>query len=168
MKLLGWWRVGWYAAAKDEECGSGSRAGANRNLWRMQMKTQRAFTGLRYATALLFVLGVVSLVSLAAAKPAVVGDWSGALDVGGGNSLHLVVHITQAQNGSLSGTVDSPDQQTTGIKISAITYKEPALHFECSDIGGSYDGKMSSDKSKITGTWSQNGNSLALNLARAN
>lgn len=134
------------------------------------MKTQRAFRGLRCATALLFVLGVVSLVSLAtlaAAKPAVVGDWNGALDVGGGNSLHLIVHITQAQDGSLTGTMDSPDQQATGIKISTITYKDRALHFECSDIGGSYDGKMSSDNSKLTGTWSQSGNSLALNLTRS-
>lgn len=131
------------------------------------MNTHRAFTGLRRTAALFFVLGVVSMVSLAAAKPAVVGDWNGVLDLGGGNSLHLVVHITQAQDGSLTGTVDSPDQGANGIKISAATYKEPALHFECSDIGGSYDGTMSSDKTKITGTWSQNGNSLALNLARS-
>lgn len=131
------------------------------------MRTERAFTGLRCATALLFVLGMVSLVSLAASKPAVVGDWNGVLDAGGGNSLHIVVHITQAQDGSLTGTLDSPDQQTSGIKISTITYKDSALHFECSDISGSYDGKMSSDNSKLTGTWSQGGGSLALNLARS-
>lgn len=131
------------------------------------MRTQRAFTGLRCAAALVFVLGMVSFVSLAASTPAVLGDWNGVLDVGGGTSLHLVVHITQARDGSLTGTMDSPDQQATGIKISTITYKDGALHFECSDIGGSYDGKMSSDSSKLTGTWSQNGNSLALNLARS-
>ncbi len=131
------------------------------------MNTHRAFTGLRSVTALFFVLGVSALVSLAAAAPAVVGDWNGVLDVGGGNSLHIIVHITQAQDGSLTGTMDSPDQQATGIKISTITYKEGALHFECSDIGGSYDGKMNSDNAKITGTWSQSGNSLALNLARS-
>lgn len=131
------------------------------------MRTERAFTGLRCATALLFVLGMVSLVSLAASKPAVVGDWNGVLDAGGGNSLHIVVHITQAQDGSLAGTLDSPDQQANGIRISTITFKGSALHFECSDIGGSYDGKMSSDNSKLTGTWSQGGGSLALNLTRS-
>lgn len=131
------------------------------------MRTQRVFTGLRCATALFFVLGMVSIVSLAASKPAVVGDWNGVLDVGGGNSLHIVVHVTQKDDGSLTGTMDSPDQQATGIQISSITYKDGALHFECSDIGGSYDGKMSSDKTKLTGTWSQGGNSLALNLMRS-
>ena len=131
------------------------------------MNAHRAFRGLSCTAALLFVLGVLPLVSLAAPKPAVVGDWNGVLDAGGGNNLHIVVHITQAQDGTLTGTLDSPDQQATGIKISSITYKESALHFECSDIGGSFDGKMSSDKTKLNGTWSQSGNSLALNLARS-
>jgi hypothetical protein len=132
----------------------------------MHMNTHRAFTGLRYAAALILVLGAVSLVSLAAAKPAVVGDWKGALDVGGGNSLHIVVHVTQKQDGSLTGTLDSPDQNTTGIAITSMTYTDGALHFECSDIGGTYDGKMNKDNSEIDGTWSQSGNSLALNLTR--
>jgi uncharacterized protein len=133
----------------------------------MQMNTHRAFAGLRYAAALLFVLGAVSLVSLAAPKPAVVGDWKGALDVGGGNSLHLVVHVTQKQDGSLTGTMDSPDQGASGIAITSMAYTDGTLHFECSDIGGTYDGKMNKDSSEIDGTWSQGGNSLALKLTRS-
>ena len=131
------------------------------------MNTHRAFTGLRSVATLVLALGLVSLVSLAAPKPAVVGDWNGVLDVGGGHSLHIIVHITQAQDGSLTGTMDSLDQNADGIPITTITYKAGALHFECSSIGGSYDGKMSSDKSKINGTWSQGGGSLTLNLTRS-
>jgi hypothetical protein len=141
-------------------------AATNCKLGRMQMKTRRAFTGLRYAAALLLVLGVVSVVSMAAARPAVVGDWNGVLDVGGGNSLHLVVHVTQKDDGSLTGTLDSVDQNANGIPMTAITYKDGALHFECSSIGGSYDGKMKGD-SEIDGTWSQGGGSLALNLTKS-
>jgi hypothetical protein len=37
--------------------------------------------------------------------------------------------ISAAQDGTLSGTIDYPDQETSGSKITAITYKEPALHF---------------------------------------
>lgn len=129
------------------------------------MRTKRIFTGLRCATALIFVLGMVSLVSLAAAKPAVVGNWNGALDEGGGNILHLVVHITQAQDGSLTGTLDSLDQNANGIKITTITYKESALHFEVAQVGGTYEGKMKGN-SEIDGTWSQGGGSLTLNLTR--
>jgi uncharacterized protein len=133
----------------------------------MHMNTHRAFPGLRFATILLLALAVVSLASLAAPKPVVVGDWNGVLDVGGGNSLHLVVHVTQKHDGSLTGTMDSPDQGANGIEISTITYKDGALHFECSQIGGSYDGKMNKDNSRIEGTWSQSGNSLTLNLSRS-
>lgn len=131
------------------------------------MNTRRALTGLCCAAVLLFVLGMVSLVSLAAPKPAVVGDWNGVLDVGGGNSLHIVVHVTQKDDGSLTGTMDSPDQGTSGIAITAMTFKDGALHFECSQIGGVYEGKMKSDKPEIDGTWSQGGNSLALNLMKS-
>lgn len=131
------------------------------------MTTHRALPGLRSVAALFFALAALSVVSLAAPKPAVVGDWNGVLDVGGGTSYHIVAHITQAQDGSLTGTLDSPDQQATGIKISTITYNDGALHFECSQIAGSYDGKMNKDNSEIDGTWSQEGNSLALNLTRS-
>lgn len=153
--------------ASDDFLGWASIAAANRNLRRMQMNTHRAFTGLRNVAALFFAIAALSVVSLAASKPAVVGDWNVALDAGQAGKLHLVVHVTQKQDGSLTGSMDSPDQGANGIEISTITYKDGALHFECSDISASYDGKMSSDNSKITGTWSQEGNSLALNLTRS-
>lgn len=131
------------------------------------MNAHRAFPGLRNVAALLFAIAAVSLASLAAPKPAVVGHWNGALDLGAQGKLHLVVHVTQKQDGSLTGSMDSPDQGANGIEISAITYKDGALHFECSQIGGSYDGKMNKDNSGIDGTWSQSGNSLPLNLTRS-
>jgi len=48
----------------------------------------------------------------------------------------------------LSGTIDYPDQDTSGIQITAITYKEPTLHFESSSSLGSYDGTMKKDNSE--------------------
>jgi uncharacterized protein len=143
---------------------SASIAAANSDLRRKKMNPHRAFTALRSAATLVFALGVVSL---AAPKPAVVGNWTGVLDAGPQTKLHLAVHITQTKDGSLTGTMDSLDQNANGIPITTITYKAGALHFECSSIGGSYDGKMSSDKSKISGTWPQGGGSLALNLTRS-
>lgn len=131
------------------------------------MNRHRAFPGLCSIAALVFALAALSVVSLAAPKPAVVGDWNGVLDAGQAGKLHLVVHVTQKQDGSLTGTMDSVDQNANGIPITTISYKDGALHFECSDIGGSYDGKMNKDNSEVDGTWSQSGNSLALNLTRS-
>src|SRR5215468_6272686 len=89
--------------------------------------------------------------SLAATAPGVAGDWQGTLDVGGGNTLTVVVHISQDKDGKLSGAVDSPDQGASGIAITAITYKEPDLHFEVGSIDGSFDGKMNKENSQIAG-----------------
>ena len=76
------------------------------------------------------------------------------------------MHISAAQDGTLSGTVDYPDQDISGIPITAITYKEPTLHFESNQIQGSYDGTMNRAKSEITGSWKQGGASLSLILKR--
>ena len=102
----------------------------------------------------------------AVAAPAVVGDWSGAISTGGG-SLRAVIHVAQDKDGKLTATMDSPDQGVTGIAISSITYKEPALHFEIEKLGASYDGTMNKDNSEITGNWKQGPATFTLNLKRA-
>ena len=63
----------------------------------------------------------------------------------------IVVHIAVAQDGTLSGTIDYPDQDSSGILITAISYKESILHFESNQ--GFYDGTVNKDGSEITGTW---------------
>jgi hypothetical protein len=66
----------------------------------------------------------------------------------------------------ISGAIDYPDQDTSGILITAITYKEPTLHFESNPSQSVYDGTMNKDNSEITGTWKQTGSSLKLTLKR--
>jgi hypothetical protein len=103
--------------------------------------------------------------AVAATAPGVAGDWQGTLDTGGG-TLRVVVHISQDKDGKLTGAIDSPDQGAAGIAITAITYKDPDLHFEVGSIGGSYDGKMNKENSEIAGNWKQGGASLPLTLKR--
>ena len=98
--------------------------------------------------------------------PAVVGNWEGTLDAGDQGKLRVVLHVTQAKDGSLSATMDSPDQNATGIPVTKITYKEPSLHFESESIQGSYDGKMNKENSEIAGNWSQGGATLPLVFKR--
>ena len=98
--------------------------------------------------------------------PAVVGNWEGTLDAGDQGKLRVVLHVTQAKDGSLSATMDSPDQNATGIPVTTITYKEPALHFESEPIHGSYDGKMNKENTEIAGNWSQGGETLPLVFKR--
>jgi hypothetical protein len=76
------------------------------------------------------------------------------------------VHISAGQEGILSGTIDYPEQDVSGILITAITYKESTLHFEVASAQGSYDGVSNKDNSEITGTWKQGGAGVNLLLKR--
>jgi uncharacterized protein len=92
------------------------------------------------------------------------GDWVGALDAGG-QKLRLVVHLVNT-SGAWSGTMDSPDQGANGIPFSAVTVDGTKLHAAVTAINGGYEGTLAEDGKTITGTWSQNGTTLALNLTR--
>jgi hypothetical protein len=102
--------------------------------------------------ALILELGLVPARTMAADTTPIVGNWEGTLDPGAQPKKKIVVHISASQDGSLSGTIDYPDQDTSGILITAITYKDPILHFESTGTG-SFDGTMNKDHSEITGTW---------------
>jgi hypothetical protein len=111
-------------------------------------------------------LSTIPTVSMAAATQTIVGDWEGTLDPGAQPKKRIVVHISASQDGSLSGTIDYPDQDISGILITAITYKESTLHFESTSSQVSYDGASNKDNSEITGTWKQAGAGVNLVLKR--
>ena len=131
------------------------------------MKRYCAFSfGLWLGLTLMLGLGIVSALMMAADAPPIVGGWEGTLDPGAQPKKRILVHISTEGDGSLSGTIDYPDQSISGIGITAITYKEPTLHFESSSMQASYDGAMNKDNSEITGTWKQGGATLSLILKR--
>lgn len=90
------------------------------------------------------------------------GAWMGTLDLGG-LKLRLVFHITNTADG-LTATMDSPDQNTTGLPVTVVTRNGSSLKLEMKQIGGVFDGKISDDHSSIAGLWSQRGNSFPLVL----
>ena len=131
------------------------------------MKRHRALSfGLWLGLTLMPGLGIVSAPMMVAAEPSIVGAWEGTLDPGAQPKKRILVHISATGDGSLSGTIDYPDQSISGIGITAITYKEPTLHFGSSSMQASYDGAMNKDNSEITGTWKQGGAALSLILKR--
>ena len=133
------------------------------------MKTNRAFAFGIFLLAMPLALRLVVAPSsiLAADPPPIVGDWEGTLDPGAQEKQRVVVHITQSLEGSLSGSIDYPDQSTSGVVITAITYKEPALHFESQPTLVSYDGAMNKDNSEVSGNWKRGGSAVSLVLKRS-
>src|SRR5678810_179685 len=95
------------------------------------------------------------------------GTWNGILNVAG--ELRLVLHVTQMPDGSYSGTLDSPDQQVSGIKcdkVEAITDASGnKLTFAINNLRVSYTGTLLND-STLSGTFTQ-GAKLPLDLHRS-
>jgi hypothetical protein len=124
---------------------------------------------LRFGFLAVLVAMIVSASSLRAATgpsvSALVGDWEGKIDTGNG-SLRVIVHISQAADGTLIGSLDSPDQDSTGTAIDSVNYKESDLHFAIESFRSSFDGKMNRDCSEITGEWKQSGRTLPLVFKR--
>ena len=129
------------------------------------MKRHQASFGLCIGFVLLLVLGIVPTMKAAEPSP-IVGNWEGTLDPGAQPKKRIVVHIAAAQDGSLSGTIDYPDESASGALITAINYKEPALHFESNSGQISYDGTMNKENSEIVGTWKQGASPLRLTLKK--
>ncbi|HEX3043766.1 MAG TPA: alpha/beta fold hydrolase [Bacillota bacterium] len=92
------------------------------------------------------------------------GTWLGALKVSG-IEMRLVFKITKNADGSLSSTMDSPDQGVKGIPVALTTFSDGKLQIEMPIIQGSFDGVINSDGTEIAGEWKQ-GVSYPLTLKR--
>jgi len=120
------------------------------------------------AVAVLLALSLVAAFAAtqeqtAAVKPE--GDWRGTLDAGSAK-LDLILHIVK-KNGTLTATLDSPDQGATGLAVDSITVSGKSLRFEMKSLGADYEGVFSSDGSQIEGEFRQQGQKLPLTFKRA-
>ena len=100
------------------------------------------------------ILTIVALAAPCLGQMQIAGDWRGTLSTGMAE-LHLVLHISQAEDGAFKATLDSVDQGANGIPVSAISLKDTTLSLTVAGVHGSYEGKVNKDATRIKGTWSQ-------------
>ncbi|HEY6944889.1 MAG TPA: hypothetical protein VI431_07090, partial [Candidatus Acidoferrum sp.] len=93
------------------------------------------------------------------------GNWAGSLEAGDA-VLHLVLHVSKADDGSFRATIDSLDQGVYGIEVTALTQDGSDLHFSVASVGALYEGRISADHSGIQGVWSQGNVGLPLAFRR--
>ena len=110
---------------------------------------------------LFFFLLVFPMAAMGQSSPA--GQWEGSLSPAPGVSMRMVFNIAD-ENGTLSSTLDSPDQGALGITVDSTTFEEGHLILSLNAIGGKYMGQWVDGA--IQGTWSQAGQSFPLNLVR--
>ncbi|UCD23059.1 MAG: hypothetical protein JSW51_08295, partial [Gemmatimonadota bacterium] len=94
----------------------------------------------------------------------IIGSWIGTLTVPGAE-LRIVFHITAGEDGTLTATMDSPDQGATGIPVSEVTLTDGHVKLVSAAVGGEFEGDLSADGSQIVGEWRQSGASLPLTVA---
>ena len=90
------------------------------------------------------------------------GNWEGTITAPG-VSLKIVFHIVNSE-GKLSATMDSPDQDTYGLKMDEVVFANNKIKMTIQQYGGQYEGELKDDK--FVGKWSQGGQSIDLNLTR--
>ena len=105
-------------------------------------------------------------VAPAHAQEAFIGSWAGSLEAGGAE-LRVVFHIEQADDGSPTATMDSPDQGATGIPVSSVSVAGDSLTLDVARIGGQFAGVRADDGETIDGQWTQGGRSFPLTLSPA-
>lgn len=94
---------------------------------------------------------------------AIVGDWSGELDLGL-MKLPVVFHIEKDQEGTLSATIDSPDQGVMGVPFEQIVMQEHVLMCEMKSLMAVYEGTLNEENSEIIGIFTQAGKERPLTL----
>jgi hypothetical protein len=92
----------------------------------------------------------------------ITGEWQGMV-----GRLRLIVNIELASDGTFRGKLISADQGKMSIPINAVSFSPSRLlRLEMKSIGAVYEGKLSDDGSRLTGTWQRGGNSAPLSLHR--
>jgi len=93
------------------------------------------------------------------------GVWEGALDVNG-TQLHVRFSFIKNADGGITATFDSLDQGVNGLPVASIAKTGDTVKLDMKAVGCSYEGTLSKDASAMTGTFSQGGGSIPLNLQR--
>jgi hypothetical protein len=97
-----------------------------------------------------------------AAPRSVEGTWKGRI-----LNLRVVVHIAAASDGSLSGSLDSPDQGATGLVANSVALTGDTLRIDLSSIGARFAGVLTADGNTVSGTWYQGGAVVPVALRRS-
>ncbi|MDE3003647.1 MAG: alpha/beta hydrolase [Gemmatimonadota bacterium] len=94
------------------------------------------------------------------------GRWSGMLTAGA-QQIEIVYNLQVGADDALIGTMDVPAQGATGIPLTTVDFdgRTLSLTFPVPG-GGSYEGALSEDGGTITGTFTQAGQNIPMDLSR--
>ena len=121
----------------------------------------RAF--IKYLTAALLLPSLALSASAQSASSLLEGIWNGKISVGQ-TELSLVFNFQPADDGSLTATMDSPDQGAEGIEAELDASALPSVGVKVPSLSATFSGMLY--RGSIVGSFSQNGLSFPLTLTR--
>ena len=123
---------------------------------------QRFFRNLGILTVLLLAVACGS-----SAQTSVIpqGTYAGTLQAGDAQ-LHILLHLSKSDAGSLRATLDSLEQGVFAIEATSVSFANYNLKLEVTSVGAHFAGKVSPDNEVIDGDWSQGNVSLPLKFHR--
>jgi uncharacterized protein (TIGR03435 family) len=94
----------------------------------------------------------------------IVGNWQGTLHVG--QDLRIVLKVTKDDKGAYKASFYSIDQTGQPFPVDTVALDGSNVKLTVKMIGGTLEGKLSSDGNTIESQWSQGPNPFPLTLAR--
>lgn len=85
------------------------------------------------------------------------GDWSGLLQLPGGQALPLVIHIAGAEGEPLAVSFDSPDQGVAGFPADTVTLDNGVLSASFLAIGATLTAQAGDNPDTLQAAWTQGG-----------
>ena len=95
-------------------------------------------------------------------KPSIAGDYSTKDDP----TFTSMLHLKLGADGSLSGSMDLPDEHEMGDVLNDIHFDGTTLRFSVTGHTGYWVGALSSDGSSLKGKWNEWGVSTASTFTR--
>lgn len=89
------------------------------------------------------------------------GDYAGML-----GPLHVKLHVTVSSDGTVSASVDSPDQNMFALPCSDISINGQTVSVSVPSIHGEWMGTLSADHNTLSGIWKQGAAPTPLTLTR--
>lgn len=112
----------------------------------------------------LVLITALSALSKDAETEDIEGVWTGTLKASVFEQ-RIVFKISTNPDGTLTATMDSPDQRVENIAVNNVTFENGRLYLELKVIQGAYEGQLKEDGS-IEGKWQKDGLSFPLLLER--
>ncbi len=103
-------------------------------------------------------------ISYAVSDTAFIGTWKGPLTQFGA-TVKFVLNL-DFKDGKFIPTLDSPDQNVTGIPLSDLKMQDDSISFKIGVASASYRGRLDRKKLTIQGEFNQRGGAYSLNLLK--